>query len=80
MLKHLSVRLEDYDTESRNNIYIPELACTWGSAWSSLRKSRKLLKQALKEGDEERVELLKARITKIKTATLPDPDVYRRCD
>lgn len=66
MLKHTSERykVEDYDTESRNNIFLMR----WGAAWSALRKSWKLFKQALYLGDIERQESYMKRINNIRLA------------
>jgi hypothetical protein len=59
---------EDMDSEERNNIRIPELGCTMGQAWGSLKKSWQQLKYCLKIGDYERVEILKERISNIRAA------------
>lgn len=80
MLKHRSERfdVDSMDWQERNMIYTPELQMTWSGAWSALKKSWKLLKQALKEGNYERAEELKMRITKIRTemGLEGDPEVW----
>lgn len=58
---------ENMDAIERNNIFIPELDMTMGSAWGSLKKSWAQLKFALREGDYNRVEELKKRISHIRS-------------
>lgn len=72
MLKETSTshrfNVEDMEANERNMIYIPELGMSYGSAWSSLKKSWRQLKYCLKIGDYERVEMLKERISNIRAA------------
>ncbi|MGB6529343.1 MAG: hypothetical protein WBF33_14645 [Candidatus Nitrosopolaris sp.] len=64
-------------SEERNNIHIPELGCTMGQAWGSLKKSWKQLKYYLSVGDFEKVEELKARISHIRVAMgLENQELY----
>ena len=66
--QHLSTRynIEDMDQEERNNIYIPELQMTWGSAWSALPKSWQAFYAARRTVDSEGIDMLLERITMIK--------------
>jgi hypothetical protein len=71
MLKESSLssrwETENMDARERNSIFIKELGMTMGSAWGALKKSRARYKLALRNGDYDRVEELKARISKLRT-------------
>ena len=70
MLKETSTshrfNVEDMEANERNSMYIAELGMSYGSAWSSLKKSWRQLKYCLKIGDFERVEMLKERISTVR--------------
>jgi hypothetical protein len=70
MVKHFSDKydVDSMSAEERNMIYLREIDMTWGCAWSALRKSWKLLKQGLKEGDYHKVDAMKVRICRIRSA------------
>jgi len=81
MLKPSSIS-EKFETEymdsyERNDIYIPELGMTMGSAWGSLKKTWVQLKLAYRNGDFSRVELLKERIHLLREGMgLPNEELY----
>jgi hypothetical protein len=79
VIKHFSTRydIENMDSEERRNLYIPELAMTWGQSYSALKKSWHQLKYCLKFGDFERVEILKTRISHIRESMgLENEELY----
>ncbi|MGB8933514.1 MAG: hypothetical protein WCC17_00235 [Candidatus Nitrosopolaris sp.] len=70
MIREYSTRfnIEGLNRHERNNIYIKELAMTWGQSWSALRKTWYRLKLALRNGDYQEIQMLKDRIVVIRTA------------
>ena len=56
------------DAAERNAIYILELAMTMGQSWGALKKSWRSYMLALRDGDYDRVEELKSRISNIRAA------------
>jgi hypothetical protein len=79
VIKHFSTRfdIENMDSEERRNLYIPELAMTFGRSYSALKKSWQQLKYSLKVGDYDRVEMLKTRISHIRDSMgLENEELY----
>jgi hypothetical protein len=68
---------DSMDAAERNMIYVPEFGCTLGQCWGSLRKAWVQLRVALRNGDFERVEMLKERIYNLRESMgIPNEELY----